>query len=194
MCTETKELNIKKIDMILLEIKKMYVRAKDALDIYEAIRNSAQTINSSPAGIRFWVPVQRMAVESMNLNICKIFDRSEIMGHEQNSFDNVLKLIEVSYFDREIYTVFNESYLKFKIEKEGAFKKLINARHNIIAHSKHESSITSTASMGDMDEILKFVFEFSNQLSERICNAEFSFDDLQLTKCVNGILDRLYSK
>ena len=182
------------IDSSNLQIKDMLIHAKSSLDIYDVISKNAKAINQKPRDGDFWAFVQKVVMDSLILNLCKIFEKDKVNGYEQNSINRIIAIIEnnslepkhpdsiaeflkkyaseVKYEYKGKFTIYDfcEICRKFISKYKDALDKLKTARDKIVAHNDVMQKVTHIASISDIEKILDFGYDFYSTISNAYLN------------------------
>lgn len=147
------------------------------LDLYCVISVNADQLN--PLGRVFWGHLQRLAIEMVTLEICKIYER-EKKAYELNSIDGVmaqLKKMDQISFDGNKLNNFVKIYHRSAIEGDqmaqlsevvkATFDKYNSdldrfrkARDKKFAHSEYDIIIDSLPSFDIMENLFNFGADF----------------------------------
>ena len=165
---------IKTLDSRNIELAKLIFIFKQSLDLERIIGLNVDGILNSRCGKNFWVHVQKLALESCVINICKIYEREK--NFELNSMHSILHFIKnnnlkpysVTPIDNflKFYKILSkegESYIEnleitrsdFYLKHKKSFRRFIDARNKIIAHSEAEAKLDLLPSHAVMQEILQ---------------------------------------
>ena len=180
---------LQEIDDSNLQIMQMLIHAKSSLDIYDLISTNAKAINQKPRNGDFWGFVQKLVMDSLILNLCKIFEKHKVSGYEQNSISRITTFIknnslepkhldfiggflekyatEVQYEYKGEFTIYDfcEVCRKFNSKYEDALYKLKTARDKAVAHNEARQQVTHIASLSDIEKILDFGYDFYATIS-----------------------------
>jgi hypothetical protein len=142
------------------------------LDVYCLISVNAASINKIGIGKSFWGFLQKLCIDSIALNICKIYEYEK--AYELNSVEGVLKKIiddQSSALDSSEVDVFLKKYdspngtlslcikrFKQKYEKELERFKIHRDKH--VAHSEHGFNPNNLPSYDVMERLFDFGADF----------------------------------
>ncbi len=171
------------IDQKNIGLAKLLYELREDLDIYCMISINADRIKQRGIGKIFFGRVQQLAVRSITLNICKVFEEEK--GYELNSISGVLRhlLTEApSTLDEVKIRAFIQKYngpsdfrssistlqstidgfrAKFKVELD-RFKEF---RDKKAAHSEYDISIETLPSYDVMENLFCFGADFYDLVS-----------------------------
>jgi len=154
------------------------------LDIYCLITANAENINKIGYGRNFFEHLQRLVIEAICLNLCKIFEKEKGKRrcYDLNSIEGVLnqltkekektRILDSFAFDKFIQKYgegkINDEWdtalrlatkrfrLKFKVDL-GRFESF---RHQVVAHSEYGVNIQSLPSYDVMEQLFEFGEDF----------------------------------
>lgn len=193
----------KKLDNILVNIRGSLFVAKSSYEVYLCIDDYAAKINKRKRFAHIWGMFQMLALDSIVLNLCKIFDKDKSGGHEQNSMSNVIRIISAtplppkgneaikeflikhginfSVKDLKNGNALKKAYQEFLVKEDAALRQLYRSRDKRIAHSDHGVKVESTASLDKIETIIRFGWEMCETILLSYCNVSSTNYD-QTTK------------
>jgi len=173
------------IDKKNIGLSKLLYELRQNLDVYYVIADNADAINKSGIGKNFFGHIQKLAIDSIILSICKIYEKEE-KKYPLNSIDGVLHHLIV-----ESPRPLDNSKLKYFIQKYGRsseisvpismvtsaikeFRKRYKSelkcfetfRHKMVAHSEFGFDKDELPSEGMMEELFCFAADFYEVVSD----------------------------
>ena len=176
------------LDKKTIELAKILFSLKHTIDAEKLLGLNANSINSIKIGKKFFVHSQRILIESVVINICKIFEKEK--NYSLNSIPAILKFIKTNdlkpkfpnfidefiekYGTKDeaipqieiIEAICNEFYSKHQV----SFSRYDYTRDKVIAHLEHEAKRTSLPSHTVMKELLLFGVEFYYMINKAFLN------------------------
>ncbi len=175
-----------KLDSKNIELTKILFDLKQALDLHTLIGLNTDKINKK-AGKVFFAYVQRIAMKSYVIDICKIYEEKK--KNKLNSLPSIIDFIQGSkvkplYPELAIQFIknngekivkndyfggpFNAILLKFRKDNKAEFKKLKTVRDSKIAHSEdsQRKNIKNLPSYDSMEKLLHFAVDFYSLIHE----------------------------
>ena len=174
-----------RLDSRNIELSKLLLFFKQSLDLERIIGLNVDDILQSGCGKHFWAHVQRLALESCVINICKIYEREK--NFELNSMHSILEFIknnELRPNDITPIDMFLKDYrflpegknsrieelerarLSFCSKHKKSFERFIYARNKIITHSEVDAQLDLLPSHTVMQDILLFGIRFTQMITK----------------------------
>ncbi len=200
------------IDKKNIGLSKLLYGLRQELDIYYVIADNADTIKQSGLGKIFFGYIQKLAMDSIILNICKIYEKDSL-----NSIDGVFREL-----DTKSPKALDGSKLEGFIKKYGGpsnigspisalhstikgFRKRYKShlecfetfRHKMVAHSEYDFNKDKLPSKDVMEKLFLFGADFYELVSESFISdtsVQVIPFDLKAGRTVKSSLKRLFKE
>ncbi len=178
------------VDNANIELIRTLFRLREALDVYELISANSQEIKRLGRGKTFFAYAQHAAVDSIAIQICKIYEREKIKKnsdpvHALNSIDGIMRLIRAQSFEpkyRDLIDTFIIKYLgatsqdyswsldlivaNFRKANSESIKRFQRYRHKFVAHSEQGAERQDIPSFEVMYKLFDFAYDFYRAISD----------------------------
>lgn len=182
---------LESIDQRNIELGKMLFSLRQSIDLDRILGLNADSINNGGIGKKFFVHIQMLLIESIAINICKIFEPAK--KHDLNSIPAILKFIKLNRVTSRCSKPIDEFILKHKRSNTNkgsdvemlediclnfytkhkiSFDKYDYARNKIFAHAEFQAQKKFLPSHQGMEEILEFGTDFYCMINKAFIDAE----------------------
>ena len=167
------------LDQKYIGLATLLYSLRQDLDVYCLISVNARAINEIGTGQAFFGHIQRLSIEAISLNFCKIFEDER--GYELNSIQGVmnqLRKIEqkptvldasnlrtfITRYDGQItndtVSALEATVDKFRTKHKNDLERFKTFRDKVVAHSEHGVTIQDLPSYAAMEELFDFGADF----------------------------------
>jgi len=178
------------VDNANIELIRTLFRLREALDVYELISANSQEIKRLGRGKTFFAYVQHAALDSIVLQICKIYEREKIKKnsdpvHALNSIDGILRHIRTQPFEpkyRDLIDAFIIKYSgvtdqdyrlscdfivkQFRNANSISLEKIRRDRDKFVVHSEQAAVRQDIPSFEVMYKLFSFAYDFYRAISD----------------------------
>jgi hypothetical protein len=199
------------LDQRNIELGRALYSLKQTIDIDKLIGLNADNLNKQGIGKKFFGHIQMISIESIAINICKIFEKEK--KYPLNSIPGILSYIKLNNINPKWPTSIDEFMSKYGTSERGkdsyieALENICNefykkhnislgrydyARDKVIAHTEYQAQKNPLPSHAIMEEILVFGADFYSMINKAFIGV--GPHQIDSDKQISSSLNRLFEK
>ena len=197
-----------KVDPKNVGLVKLVYRLRQSIDLYRIIGMNVEAIKQSAGGPTFWAHVQVLALESVALSVCKIYEHEKhnelnsipgIIDHlstvcpaeQKISVDRFLERFGGALGSTDLLEQLRTVFKKFCSDHSVSLQKFRVYRDKVGAHSEHGAALDSLPSVDEFEQMFEFADSFYRLVSGGLLNIGPALVGAHVAVDVVAVLKRL---